>query len=167
MSPAPDNFDALRRLLAWKRHEQPPPGYFLDFADRVRARIEATEAEEAGPWWQRFFAGLDLKPVLAGAFGLAVMGMYFFGLSLAHSGGEPLARAEVPPAVPLYLATQASMGPLGAERPYPSLAYGAMPIAASSVHPVLQVGPPPGLFRPGSGLHSGALQRAGFDLDNN
>ena len=40
MSPDPENFETLRRLLVLKRFEQPPPGYFHHFAPRVIARIK-------------------------------------------------------------------------------------------------------------------------------
>jgi len=44
MSSEPENFEALRRLLVIKRHEQPPPGYFNDFSRQVISRIRADEA---------------------------------------------------------------------------------------------------------------------------
>ena len=76
-----ENFDQLRRLLALKRYEQPPPGYFQNFPGRVIARIRAGErAEESSavwrlfweaPWLQRVWAAIETKPILAGAVGVA------------------------------------------------------------------------------------------------
>jgi len=76
MDPDSQNFDSLRRLLALKRHEQPPPGYFNRFSRDVMARIKAGESGgEASfelPLFQRLFALFDVKPVFAGAFGMAM-----------------------------------------------------------------------------------------------
>ena len=57
-----NNFEALRRLLALKRHEIPPPGYFEDFSSNVIARIRAGEAAQPMPWLLRFFMAFEAKP---------------------------------------------------------------------------------------------------------
>jgi hypothetical protein len=89
MSQDSEDFGSLRRLLALKRHEQPPPGYFNDFSGQVIARIKAGErADESAldrffwevPWLQRLWAALEAKPILAGAFGATVCGLLIFGV---------------------------------------------------------------------------------------
>jgi len=85
MNPGQENFQELRRLLALKRHEQPPPGYFNDFSAQVIARIRECERlsqqstierllEEA-PWFRRVWALLESRPVLVGAAGAAFCGL--------------------------------------------------------------------------------------------
>jgi len=97
MNPDQEDYEELRRLLALKRHEQPPPGYFEHFSPQVISRIESGEQARAHGFWARFFreaawAGrpwsqLGFKPVLAGALGLAACGLVMIGL--ASSGGNP------------------------------------------------------------------------------
>jgi hypothetical protein len=82
MSPDTENFEQLRRLLKLKRYEQPPPRYFNDFASQVIARIERGDRGDGqalagqmiweAPWLQRLWAAFEGRPILAGAFGLAV-----------------------------------------------------------------------------------------------
>lgn len=81
-TPPPDDFESLRRLLATKRHERPPPGYFDDFSTRVMARIAREEEMRARSWWHRwsesFFPGALLVPANA----LTLCGLVFVGASL-------------------------------------------------------------------------------------
>src|SRR2546425_1013737 len=95
MTPETENFEQLRRLLALKRHEQPPPGYFNNFSRQVIARIEDGErADDAlgfgrwiweGIWLQRLWEALETKPALAGVFGVAVCGLLIAGVIYSDS----------------------------------------------------------------------------------
>ena len=84
MNPGSENFDSLRQLLALKRHEIPPPGYFHGFSRNVIARIKAGESgEELGAensWLKRLLGMFDVKPVFAGAFGTAVCAFLISGI---------------------------------------------------------------------------------------
>lgn len=94
------DFESLRRLLALKRHEQPPPGYFNSFSSEVIARIKAGDgAHETAierlfweaSWLQRLWAALETKPIMAGAFGAAVCALMVAGVFYSDSpGGQPL-----------------------------------------------------------------------------
>src|SRR5687767_1073600 len=81
MDPDRQDFEALQKLLAWKRHEQPPPGYFHDFSARVIDHLEALEWEQAPTWWERLLSSFDARPVLVSAYSLLVCGALLFGLS--------------------------------------------------------------------------------------
>jgi hypothetical protein len=100
MNGDPENFESLRRLLAWKRQEQPPPGYFNDFSRRVIARIEAGErgADRAGwsAWVQRVWLALQARPAFAGAFGAAVCAFLVVGMV----GSEDAPMTYRPDSVP-------------------------------------------------------------------
>jgi len=112
MSQSPENFDSLRRLLALKRHEQPPPGYFNHFSSQVIARIKLGESGEResvleqllweAPWLQRLWAAFEAKPILAGVFGVAVCGLLITGVVCSD-------RTDVPP-VALIPVGQAGSG---------------------------------------------------------
>ncbi len=90
MMPEQDDFEDLRRLLALKRHEQPPPGYFHQFSRQVIARIQDGEAAQSNsflgrllaraPWLEHFRSGFEPKPIVAGAFGIGVCSLLLVGL---------------------------------------------------------------------------------------
>jgi hypothetical protein len=90
MNPEQDNFESLRRLLALKRHEVPPPGYFQDFSGQIIARIRAGEqVDRSGfweslsweaPWLQRLWSAFETKPIFAGALGMVVCGFLVTGV---------------------------------------------------------------------------------------
>src|SRR5262249_26281166 len=104
------NFDQLRRLLALKRHEQPPPGYFNTFSSKVISRIEAGEhAEETvgvvrfilgGVWVQKLWGALDARAPLSGSIGAGVCGFLIAGVIYTDSpAGMKSPLAEMTPPV--------------------------------------------------------------------
>ena len=104
MNPESENFEQLRRLLAIKKYEQPPPGYFKDFSQQVIMHIRAAgpEAEAVGterliweaPWLQRFWAALEHNPILAGGFGVIVCALLVSGVIFSENmAGSPDASA--------------------------------------------------------------------------
>lgn len=90
MNPDQHEFEKLRRLLALKRHEQPPPGYFYFFSRQVIARIEAGETCSESTWaekmaqefnWVRqLFGAFEQRPLFSSAVGLAFCGLMVAGL---------------------------------------------------------------------------------------
>ena len=97
MSANQEEFDALRRLLAIKKYEQPPPGYFDRLSGDIKARLRSGEhqqqdwwqdlGEEAG-WLQRFLGLLNARPAIAGAFGMLICGFTLAGIYFSQSPGE-------------------------------------------------------------------------------
>jgi len=85
MSSFPGDFDPLQRLLSLKRHEQPPPGYFSHFSDKVMARIETEGLGMRGSWWRRLWSGLDARPLLTFGYGGRVVGLLLVGIGVLDS----------------------------------------------------------------------------------
>jgi len=74
------DFEALRRLLALKRHEVPPPGYFEDFSSNVIARIRASEAVRRTPWLLRLLQAFESRPAYPVSFASALCLLLLFGI---------------------------------------------------------------------------------------
>ena len=101
-----ENFERLQKLLALKKHEQPPPGYFNSFSGNVVSRIRAERSKHShsieaigseAPWLLRLWKALETRPMFAGAFGAAVCGLILFGIVGAEKpedrgglAGQPL-----------------------------------------------------------------------------
>jgi hypothetical protein len=79
----PDDFEQLRKLLALKRHEVPPPGYFNRFSDNVIARLRAPEPMTRPTWLQLLGLDFDLKPAFLCATGVAVCALLSLGIIVA------------------------------------------------------------------------------------
>ncbi len=91
MQPAPtnpDEFDQVKRLLALKRHEEPPPGYFDRLPGQIRARIAQAEAQPV-PFWRRWLEAWDLSPALATSYAVAVVMLVLGGIWFTRQAGAP------------------------------------------------------------------------------
>ena len=113
-----NNFEALRRLLALKRHEIPPPGYFNNFSGNVISRIRAGEtASESffaeGSWLVKFFQIFEAKPAFAGAFASALCLVLVFGIVSVdrpeYSVYQPLLQTAESTSLPLATASPTTL----------------------------------------------------------
>jgi hypothetical protein len=75
-----EKFEALRKLMALKRHEQPPPEYLSQLSDSIITRIERGEGRLN--LWDRLSANFAMRPALVYAFGLTFCGA--LGLSAVY-----------------------------------------------------------------------------------
>ena len=81
------NFEPLRRLLALKRYETPPPGYFNSFSREVRLRIRADQTRKSPAllgtmmkWLERF----EARPAFAGGFASGLCLLLILGAVIAQ-----------------------------------------------------------------------------------
>ncbi len=113
-----ENFESLRRLLALKKHEQPPPGYFNDFSQQVilhiraAGRVEESLGLETVPWLQRFWGALESNPLLAGAFGVFVCALLLSGVVFSERAGAPEVSLIDPQSSDIAIDKPASNQPL-------------------------------------------------------
>lgn len=79
MNSQSDNFEHIRKLLALKRYEQPPPGYFDQLSARILNRIESSDAGQT-TLWERLGFAFGSKPAFVCALGVVVCGLLCIGL---------------------------------------------------------------------------------------
>jgi hypothetical protein len=124
-----NNFESLRRLLALKRHETPPPGYFEDFSAEVTARIRAGDAMRREsvsdrmpielPWLFRLLSAFEAKPAFTGAFAFALCLLLVFGIVYAErpDASQQSLLSTPQNGSPLAVNTPATLDPLPADQP--------------------------------------------------
>ncbi len=103
MAPAPhepNEFKSLQQLLALKRHEEPPPGYFDRLPGEVRARI-AHAAAHPQPAWRRWLAAWEWSPALATSYAVVAATLVLGGVWGAKQAGSPGGPQVVTAPVPL------------------------------------------------------------------
>lgn len=147
MTPEPENFYALRRLLKLKRYEQPPPGYFNDFARQVMARINTDAIEDRErpldrlswevPWLGRLLEAFQAKPGLAVTFGAAVCALLIGGV--IYSENMEFKPATLPTiSADANLATPAPITPATFGLSDPSAGMLAATGTNNSLNPIIQ-----------------------------
>jgi hypothetical protein len=141
MSEDENHFGSLRRLLALKRHEIPPPGYFNDFSGIVLQGIREgryvadetilTRLFSHAPWMERIYQLFDAKPVFASGFVGALCLLLFFG---AINAERPDLTAQ-----PLFSASAANAESLAVVSPAALTSMTGQPGIVSSTNPVFSL----------------------------
>ena len=90
MNSEQENFDALRKLLALKRHEVPPPGYFDHLPRRISTRLHANEG--APTVWEAMVDWFRANASLAYAFSMTACGA--LAVSVIYGSGVEGTRAD-------------------------------------------------------------------------
>ena len=98
------NFEPLVKLLALKRHEVPPPGYFNSFSSQVVERIRHNESARGegflgtlfaeAPWLLKFVRIFETRPAIAGTFASALFLLLVGGI-VYNNDIAPANNAEV------------------------------------------------------------------------
>jgi hypothetical protein len=100
MNTEPENFDQLRKLLALKKHEQPPPGYFNELPAKIWTRIEKENITPSV--WSGFLSRFILRPTAAYGFALVVCATLIVGIGTSLNdnpqiqGGTPIVQQQNP-----------------------------------------------------------------------
>jgi hypothetical protein len=89
-----DDFAELRKLMALKRHEQPPPGYFNRLPDKIASRLER-EGGQPG-FWEKILAGFTFRPAFAYSFAVAAFGALTFSV-ITSVRTQPRESTQTPP----------------------------------------------------------------------
>jgi hypothetical protein len=118
MSENENDFEALRRLLALKRHEIPPPGYFENFSSQVIGRIRASEVAQELPLLLRFLQWIERRPAFPVAFASSLCLFLLYGIVSVQQNPEmtPVFGAAQTPSV-MPVATQVSSASPGTDQP--------------------------------------------------
>jgi hypothetical protein len=80
MNSESDKQAELKKMLALKRHEQPPTQFFRKLSGKVIERLQDPEIPAEQTWRQRVGLDFDAKPVLVCAAGVGVCGLLLLGI---------------------------------------------------------------------------------------
>ena len=161
MNESENNFESLRRLLALKRHEIPPPGYFNNLPSQVMSRIRAGETSAPGgvielSWLLKLFQLFEAKPAFVGTFASSLCLLLLFGIVYTE-------RPDASPKAALFASlTQPAVSLADAMSPVLSQSPEQAGLMVST-NPVLNLQPVASLF----GQQSPLAQPVNFSLPGN
>lgn len=78
----------LLRLLALKRHELPPPGFFDRLPGRILVSIRAGSEVADVPWWSRLWQSIRQEPMVSASYAALGVGVMLFGFSVFETARE-------------------------------------------------------------------------------
>jgi len=91
MNTEQDKLSELQKVLALKRHEQPPTQFFHKLSGNVIQRLQTPEPPPEPTLRQRLGLDFDTKPVLVCATGVGVCGLLLLGLISSQHVEPPAA----------------------------------------------------------------------------
>ncbi|MDA7632437.1 hypothetical protein N8778_06375 [Verrucomicrobia bacterium] len=69
----------VKRLIALKKFETPPPGHHDLLASKIISRLEVEQLRARDPWHRRWVQSLNFNPILTTAYTAAIMALFAFG----------------------------------------------------------------------------------------
>ncbi len=109
MQPPDDAEQRLTRLLALKRHEVPPPGFFDQLPARILVNLRAGSEIGDAPWWLRAWRSFTREPMIGLSYAALGMGAVVFGISVLETAIDTRAPV-VGPSQGLYQMTTQGSG---------------------------------------------------------
>ena len=85
MYPPEDAEKRLLRLLALKRHELPPPGFFDQLPSRILVSLRAGSEISELSWWDRVWQTVVQQPMVGLSYATLGIGAVLFGISVLET----------------------------------------------------------------------------------
>lgn len=74
-----DSHHKVKKLIALKRFETPPPGHQDLLASKIISRLEAEQMRAREPWYRRLMYSMNINPLVTTAYTATILAMLAFG----------------------------------------------------------------------------------------